>query len=215
MLQMEKNAAAGRTPSSVPMATPPPAALGVSSPEFAPLSPVHTNSMNDAKSMNVKSESTNFNLPPSYTEDNRIGGAIASKVLPPENPLSDQRNERFGGIVPDVYVFGFSFLIQIRTYLSLKVIVEAAVTSGTLDAIRERMKSMQLAAAAGNPDPGNRPLINMNDNVNNGLSSQSRSSDRASVENPAQGSVLPMDEKALSGLQARMERLKSGTIEPL
>ncbi|KAH9795886.1 protein MOR1 [Citrus sinensis] len=185
LAQMEKNAAAGRTPSSVPMATPPPAALGVSSPEFAPLSPVHTNSMNDAKSMNVKSESTNFNLPPSYTEDNRIGGAIASKVLPPENPLSDQRNERFG------------------------------VTSGTLDAIRERMKSMQLAAAAGNPDPGNRPLINMNDNVNNGLSSQSRSSDRASVENPAQGSVLPMDEKALSGLQARMERLKSGTIEPL
>ncbi|KAL9456508.1 hypothetical protein AB3S75_005687 [Citrus x aurantiifolia] len=144
LAQMEKNAAAGRTPSSVPMATPPPAAL-----------------------------------------DNRIGGAIASKVLPPENPLSDQRNERFG------------------------------VTSGTLDAIRERMKSMQLAAAAGNPDPGNRPLINMNDNVNNGLSSQSRSSDRASVENPAQGSVLPMDEKALSGLQARMERLKSGTIEPL
>ncbi|KAH9747549.1 protein MOR1 [Citrus sinensis] len=185
LAQMEKNAAAGRTPSSVPMATPPPAALGVSSPEFAPLSPVHTNSMNDAKSMNVKSEPTNFNLPPSYTEDNRIGGAIASKVLPPENPLSDQRNERFG------------------------------VTSGTLDAIRERMKSMQLAAAAGNPDPGNRPLINMNDNVNNGLSSQSRSSDRASVENPAQGSVLPMDEKALSGLQARMERLKSGTIEPL
>lgn len=93
--------------------------------------------------------------------------------------------------------------------------MEVAVTSGTLDAIRERMKSMQLAAAAGNPDPGSRPLINMNDNVNNGLSSQSRSSDRASVENPAQGSVLPMDEKALSGLQARMERLKSGTIEPL
>lgn len=185
LAQMEKNAAAGRTPSSVPMATPPPAALGVSSPEFAPLSPVHTYSMNDAKSMNVKSEPTNFNLPPSYTEDNRIGSTIASKVLASENPLSDQRNERFG------------------------------VTSGTLDAIRERMKSMQLAAAAGNPDPGNRPLINMNDNVNNGLSSQSRPSDRASVENPAQGSVLPMDEKALSGLQARMERLKSGTIEPL
>lgn len=93
--------------------------------------------------------------------------------------------------------------------------MEAAVTSGTLDAIRERMKSMQLAAAAGNPDSGSRPLINMNENTNNGLSSQSRISDRSGVENPAQGTVLPMDEKALSGLQARMERLKSGTIEPL
>lgn len=86
----------------------------------------------------------------------------------------------------------------------------AAVTSGTLDAIRERMKSMQLAAAAGNPDSGNRPLISMHDNLNNGLSS-----DSANVANNNQGGVLPMDEKALSGLQARMERLKSGTLEPL
>ncbi|KAJ0016748.1 hypothetical protein Pint_11469 [Pistacia integerrima] len=30
-----------------------------------------------------------------------------------------------------------------------------------------------------------------------------------------EGAVLPMDEKALSGLQARMERLKSGTMEHL
>ncbi|KAJ4702810.1 protein MOR1 [Melia azedarach] len=185
LAQMEKNAAAGRTPSSLPMPTPPPAALGVSSPEFAPLSPVHTNSLNDAKALNVKSEPTNFNLPPSYTEENRVGNVITSRGLASENPLGDQRNDRYG------------------------------VTSGTLDAIRERMKSMQLAAAAGNPDSGSRPLINMNENTNNGLSSQSRISDRSGVENPAQGTVLPMDEKALSGLQARMERLKSGTIEPL
>lgn len=76
------------------------------------------------------------------------------------------------------------------------------------------MKSMQLAAAGGNLDSGSRPLMSMNDNSMHGLSSQSWTSDRAGVEN-SQSAVLPMDEKALSGLQARMERLKSGTLEPL
>ncbi|KAK3188824.1 hypothetical protein Dsin_028385 [Dipteronia sinensis] len=176
--QMEKNAAAGRTPSSLPISTPPPAALNVSSPEFAPLSPVHSNALNDAKLLNVKSEATNFSLPPSYAEENRA--SITTRGLSSENSLGDHRNERF----------------------------MSGVTSGTLDAIRERMKSMQLAAAAGNLDTGARPLVNLNDNLNHGLSSPG-------VENPVQGTVLPMDEKALSGLQARMERLKSGTIEPL
>lgn len=92
--------------------------------------------------------------------------------------------------------------------------METAVNSGTLDAIRERMKSMQLAAAAGNPNTGSRPLMSMNDNSSQGLSSQiPHASDRSGVENTVQGGVLPMDEKALSGLQARMERLKSGSIE--
>lgn len=92
----------------------------------------------------------------------------------------------------------------------------AAVTSGTLDAIRERMKNMQLAAAAGNLDAESRSLMYMNDNINQGLSVQiHHPTEHADVENPIQSGVLPMDEKALSGLQARMERLKSGTIEPL
>ncbi|KAJ9168430.1 hypothetical protein P3X46_019955 [Hevea brasiliensis] len=188
LAQMEKNAAAGRTPSSLPMSTPPPSALTVSSPEFAPLSPVHTNSLNDAKSLNVKSEPTNFHLPPSYTEDNRTGNTIMSRGLMSENSFGDQRNEKF----------------------------ISGVTSGTLDAIRERMKSMQLAASAGNPDSGSRPLTSLNDNFNNGFSGQApRGSDSVGMENPVQGGVLPMDEKALSGLQARMERLKSGSIDPL
>lgn len=72
------------------------------------------------------------------------------------------------------------------------------------------MKSIQ--AAAGNPESGNRPLMNFNGNVD--PSQFSQSTDRANSENPAVG-VLPMDEKALSGLQARMERLKSGSIEPM
>lgn len=92
---MEKNAAAGRTPSSMPMSTPPPSALSLSSPEFTPLSPVHTNSLNDAKSLNVKSDLTNFNLPPSYTEDGRAISAIPSRALTVENSLVDQRNERY------------------------------------------------------------------------------------------------------------------------
>ncbi|BFG14545.1 hypothetical protein CerSpe_008190 [Prunus speciosa] len=180
LMQMEKNAAAGRTPSSLPMPTPPPASLSVSSPEFAPLSPVHTNSLVDSKSLNVKSEPTSFNLPPSYTEENRLNNATRGVT---ENSMVDQRNER--------YISG--------------------VTSGTLDAIRERMKSMQLAASAGNLDQETRPLMYVSDNVNQVVSGQIP---RAS-ENPLQSGVLPMDERALSGLQARMERLKSGTIEPL
>ena len=73
---------------------------------------------------------------------------------------------------------------------------------------------MQLAAAAGNIDYGTRPLMSVNDNINLGLSTQTRALDHPGIENPA-GGVLPMDEKALSGLQARMERLKSGALEPL
>lgn len=102
------------------------------------------------------------------------------------------------------------FLVDLND-LTLELIMGTAVTSGTLDAIRERMKSMQLAAAAGNLDSEPRSLMYVNDNQNQGLSGQLN---RAS-ENPLQSGVLPMDERALSGLQARMERLKSGTIEPL
>ncbi|KAJ7015090.1 protein MOR1-like [Populus alba x Populus x berolinensis] len=188
LAQMEKNTAAGRTPSSLPISTPPPSAINVSSPDLQPLSPVHTNSLNDAKPLHVKPETTNFHLPPSYAEDNRAVSAFLSRGLVSENSLGDQRNEKLIG----------------------------GVTSGTLDAIRERMKSMQLAAATGNPDSGSRPLMSMNENLNNGRSSQIlRVPDSMGMENPLHSGVLPMDEKALSGLQARMERLKSGSLEPM
>lgn len=92
-----------------------------------------------------------------------------------------------------------------------------AVTSGTLDAIRERMKSMQLAAAAGSTESGTRPLTSVNDNFNHGLphSQIPLASEHVGAENTLQGGVHPVDEKALSGLQARMERLKSGSLDPL
>ncbi|CAN1226033.1 Protein MOR1 [Linum grandiflorum] len=178
LAQMEKNAAAGRTPSSMPMSTPPPSALNASSPDFAPLSPGQTNSLSDAKSLNLKSEPTNFHLPPAYGEDSR---GVNVRGLVSENSLGDQRNEKF----------------------------MSGVTSGTLDAIRERMKSMQIAATGGNPDSGTRPLMSMNDNVNNTLTSQVP----VDAENPGQAGIHPMDEKALSGLQARMERLRSGSMD--
>lgn len=77
------------------------------------------------------------------------------------------------------------------------------------------MKSIQLATAGGNHDAGNRQLMYMNGNLSHGMGSQPTHASERVAENPVQGGVLPMDEKALSGLQARMERLKSGTIEPL
>ncbi|MQM08157.1 hypothetical protein Taro_041011 [Colocasia esculenta] len=89
-----------------------------------------------------------------------------------------------------------------------------AVTPGTLDAIRERMRSIQAAAAAENMEGINRPMIYMNGNMNHGLPVQNQMAP-SDVERPVHSNVLPMDEKALSGLQARMERLKSGGLEPL
>ncbi|KAF1879003.1 hypothetical protein Lal_00047675 [Lupinus albus] len=189
LAQMEKNAAAGRTPSSIPMSTPPPASLNISSPDFAPLSPVNANPLGDAK-LNVKPEPTNFNLPPSsYNEENRAVNSFTSRTLASDYTSGDQRNERF----------------------------MTGVTSGTLDAIRERMKSMQLAAAAGTTDSGTRPLTSVNENLNHGFppSQIPHASEHAGNENTLQAGVPPMDEKALSGLQARMERLKSGSLEPL
>lgn len=109
---MEKNAAAGRTPSSVPMPTPPPATL--SSPKFAPLSPVQTNLLSEAKPINTKAEPTNFSLPPSYVDDDRAANAIT-----PRGPFSDQselrphlgeqRNDRFppGGYLISCFFFTY------------------------------------------------------------------------------------------------------------
>ncbi|GAB4831233.1 Protein MICROTUBULE ORGANIZATION 1 [Ancistrocladus abbreviatus] len=189
LAQMEKNAAAGRTPSSVPLATPPPSALSLSSPKLAPLSPVNTNSLNDTRSQSARLEPTNFYLSPAYNEDNRMGIAVSRGLSSDQMELrqtpGDQRSDRF----------------------------PSGVTSGTLDAIRERMKSIQLAAAAGNTDSGTRPLMPVNGNFTH--NQLQHASEHTGAENPMHTGILPMDEKALSGLQARMERLKSGSFDPL
>lgn len=80
--------------------------------------------------------------------------------------------------------------------------------AGTLDAIRERMKSIQAAAAAGYTEGGPRPLA-----YSNGIALHGP--DHTDGEPVPHTNVPPMDERALSGLQARMERLKSGGLEPL
>ncbi|KAJ0975552.1 hypothetical protein J5N97_017517 [Dioscorea zingiberensis] len=171
LAQMEKNAAAGRTPSSLPMSTPPPLTLS-SSPKFAPLSPLHT------KSLNAKPENISSNLPTSYMEDDGVGGMVFRGQIDSSDfrHMGDDRHDRYPSGAP-------------------------AITPGTLDAIRERMKSIQAAAAAGNMDAGSRSLPFVNVSVPHGVVERS--------EPPMHTNVLPMDEKALSGLQARMERLKA------
>ncbi|KAL3643399.1 Protein MICROTUBULE ORGANIZATION 1 [Castilleja foliolosa] len=179
LAQMERNAAAGRTPSSVPLPTPPPATLNLS-PRFGSLSPVNNaNPLNDSRNMNP----SNFTLPPSYAENDHHVNALSSKVsgydqLGPHQNFDDSRNDR--------------------------------LPSGTLDAIRERMKSIQLATGGVNPEPRSRPLIQVNGNVQN-----HPSPGEGQTGNLMQGGILPMDERALSGLQARMERLKSGSFDSL
>lgn len=222
-LQMEKNAAAGRTPSSVPMPTPPPSSLNLSSPKFGPLSPVNTNPLNDAKSVNNKIEPSHFSLPPSYGEDDRGGNALPSRGLSSEH-LELQRNDRLpsgGTHVPGYFYFSLCvflsfFIFDILTVHFKRQLQNSffdAVTSGTLEAIRERMKSISLATTVGNADPSNRPLMSMNGNISHVVSNHGPGTEHSSVENTIQSGVLPMDEKALSGLQARMERLKSGSME--
>ncbi|KAG6416565.1 hypothetical protein SASPL_123997 [Salvia splendens] len=178
LAQMEKNAAAGRTPSSVPLSTPPPAALYLSS-RYGSLSPVNADPLNDSRNLNAGSEPTNFSLPPSFAEDDhRLVNAVSQKVSYdpsglPQN-FEESRNDR----------------------------LPSGVSNGTLDAIRERMKSIQLAAGGVNPESRSRPLIQVNGNGDEAHGSM-------------QGGILAMDEKALSGLQARMERLKSGSFDSM
>ncbi|KFK36460.1 hypothetical protein AALP_AA4G127500 [Arabis alpina] len=146
LAQVEKNAAAGRTPSSLPLSTPPPSSLALTSPDIPSLSPL------DAKPlMNTKSES--------YADDIR-----ASNINP-----------------------------------------------GTLDAIRERMRTMQLASS-GTLESVSKPLMPTNENISMNQQSIPPSQMEPEIPQP-HPMVLPMDEKALSGLQARMERLKGGSLD--
>uniref|UniRef100_A0A0D9V739 Protein MOR1 n=1 Tax=Leersia perrieri TaxID=77586 RepID=A0A0D9V739_9ORYZ len=164
LAQVEKNAAAGRTPSSLPLSTPPPIAP-IPSPKFAP-SPVHT------KSLNTKTDS-NEDDAGGDTQPFRGHGETDTRLQ-----TTDPQTDRYQ-------------------------------SSGTLDALRERMKSIQAAAVGANFDAVQaRPLPNMNGNTPHG-------GVRFDADPQTQNIIPPMDERALSGLQARMERLKSGSMEPL
>ncbi|CAO1946382.1 unnamed protein product [Urochloa humidicola] len=162
LAQVEKNAAAGRTPSSLPLSTPPPIAA-IPSPKFAP-SPVH------AKSIGSKTEPNE--------DDNSAETQQVFRVDDSRLHSTDQQSDRY------------------------------QTSAGTLDALRERMKSIQ-AAAVGHFDGAQaRTLASMNG------SSMLHGATRLDGEPQQQSNIPPVDERALSGLQARMERLKSGSMEP-
>lgn len=67
-LQMEKNVVAGRLTSTIPLSTPPPIA-SVTSPKFAPMSPVHV------KTINTRPDSNN-----AYAEDDTNGTSPPLRV---------------------------------------------------------------------------------------------------------------------------------------
>lgn len=96
---MERNAAAGRTPSSVPLSTPPPAALNLS-PKYDPLSPVNANPLNESRNLNTRGEPTNFSLPPSsYAEGDEGGNGISPRMSSYnqsglQQNLDESRNDR-------------------------------------------------------------------------------------------------------------------------
>ncbi|XP_057847026.2 protein MOR1 isoform X2 [Cryptomeria japonica] len=190
--QVERNAAAGRTHSSMPISTPPPVSSNLSSPKLPPPSPLNP------KFQLARLENTHSNLRPFPDNVDSNGGPPSGtpdqsdiKKLP-HLRSREERNENNamsggGNMAP----------------------------LGTLDAIRERMKSIQAAAAAG-VNVENVPLTSYS---NGSLPPYSRAIVSQQTEShyqemlPQSGSVPLMDEKALSGLQARMERLKSGAIE--
>jgi len=191
-MQVEKNAAAGRTPSSLPLSTPPPIAA-IPSPKFAP-SPVHT------KSIDSKTD---------YNEDNASGETLPFRG---QGDATDQQTERYQTSGPHPTLPQCSCMHNYICYQCLCDLIIGIIISlpaGTLDALRERMKSIQ-AAAIGHFDGAQaRPLASMNG------SNMLHGGTRLDGEPQQQSNIPPMDERALSGLQARMERLKSGSMESL
>lgn len=83
--QMEKNTASGRTPSSLPLSTPPPLALDSASPKFGPLSPVQRNSMN------VNTDNITSDFPVSYIEDDVSRAAHSFRGT----KMTEEQNDRY------------------------------------------------------------------------------------------------------------------------
>ncbi|KAI3709962.1 hypothetical protein L2E82_39732 [Cichorium intybus] len=85
---------------------------------------------------------------------------------------------------------------------------QSEVSSGR-DAIRERLKNMQLTSGE---------MVIQTNSISSEHESGHPMDEDSGTGNPpvpVHSGVFPMDEKALSGLQARMERLKSGSMDPL
>jgi hypothetical protein len=129
------------------------------------------------------------------------------KVTPLTNKLIDTRPQV--PILHSLSAFACIVIHAINVYVILLLDSLFLLRAGTLDALRERMKSIQ-AAAIGHFDGAQaRPLASMNG------SNMLHGGTRLDGEPQQQSNIPPMDERALSGLQARMERLKSGSMESL
>ncbi|KAH7416157.1 hypothetical protein KP509_14G078100 [Ceratopteris richardii] len=178
LAQMERNAAAGRTPGSLPTVTPPPVSSPMhASPKVAPVSP-----------LNTRLQSMKLDGPLSQEAEEHTNDMKRDNF---SRPLAaSEHGSILGGDTKGNFV---------------------APMPGTLDAIRERMKNIQ-AATAGKPQT-------MGQYTNGwGLGSVARST-AARNDVPVSETVShstddhhPVEDKALSGLQARMERLKSGGV---
>ena len=93
---MEKNAAEGRTPSSVPLSTPPPATLNLS-PRYGAVPPVNADPLNNSRNMNASGAPPNFSLPPSFAEDDhRLVNAQKASYDPSglQQNFDEPRNDR-------------------------------------------------------------------------------------------------------------------------
>jgi cytoskeleton-associated protein 5 len=197
-MQVEKNAAAGRTPSSLPLSTPPPIAA-IPSPKFAP-SPVHT------KSIGSKPDSNEDDASGETQQAFRSQGDD-SRLHSTDQPTDRYQTSGPHPTLPQCSCMHNCICCQCLCHLIVGIII--SLPAGTLDALRERMKSIQ-AAAVGHFDGAQaRPLASMNG------SNMLHGGTRLDGEPQQQSNIPPMDERALSGLQARMERLKSGSMEPL
>eukprot|EP01018_Ginkgo_biloba_P037454 Gb_11679 [translate_table: standard] len=201
LAQMERNSAAGRTPTSVPISTPPPVSSPThASPKLAPPSP-----LND-KLQSVRLDYNGYNLSSSHQED--VG--VSADGVSHAGALDQYDSRKLS------HIRFLAGRYESNSMPEGERKSNYTAPRGTLDAIRERMKSIQ-AAAAGNSVSG--PLNSYsNGSLQPSLSRThvSRVTESTGLEAlPQSGDVPPKDEKALSVLQARMERLKSGVIEPL
>lgn len=186
LAQMEKNAAAGRTPGSLPMVTPPPVTSPIhTSPKLAPLSPLNTR----LQAMRLDSSmGSQFQEVDEYANGSGLSGYTTD-------------------FKKDTHARSFSGSHETAVHLGDGNMNFMAPMPGTLDAIRKRMKSIQ-AANAGKPPTVGQYTNGWNPTV------ASRAADFPSTEPTLQVSEEnhPLEDKALSGLQARMERLKSGGV---
>ncbi|KAI5081631.1 hypothetical protein GOP47_0001374 [Adiantum capillus-veneris] len=186
LAQMERNAAAGRTPGSLPMVTPPPVSSPLhTSPKQAPLSPLNTRLQSMRLDTPVGQESDEYTNGPGLSGDLKKDNYLRSITGPYEGAgnVGGDGKMNFGAPMP-----------------------------GTLDAIRERMKNIQ-AATAGKPPTGGQGQYTNGWTVGAARNAISR------IDEPSSESVShlteehhPAEDKALSGLQARMEKLKSGGV---